>query len=84
VPLVSKNKNFNFIIEQFNLVQAKLKISYMAAKQQISILELFINSILKVYALRYLNLTNQSLIEMEEKENKAFQDMSINPLLVLH
>jgi len=30
----------------------------MAAKQQISILELFINSILKVYALRYLNFTN--------------------------
>ena len=55
----------------------------MAAKHQISILELFTNSILKVYALRYLNISLQELQDVEDNENKDYQDANINPLLVV-
>ncbi len=55
----------------------------MAAKSQISILELFINSMLKVYALRYLNISCEEFQEMEDNEIKAYQDLNINPFLVL-
>jgi hypothetical protein len=44
----------------------------MAAKQQISVLELFINAILKVYAQKYLNFTLEALKNLDDAELLAF------------
>jgi hypothetical protein len=39
----------------YNLIRIKLKIAYMAAKKQVSILELFVEAILKSYGQLKMN-----------------------------
>lgn len=61
----------------------KLKISYMAAIQGISILELFVNSIIKVFWIRNISEDLSILEKFDEKEIKEETKLKLTPLMII-
>ena len=61
----------------------KLKISYMAAIQGISILELFVNSIIKVFWIRNISEDLSILEKFDEKEIKEETRLKLTPLMII-
>jgi len=61
----------------------KLKISYMAAIQGVSILELFVNSIVKVFWLRNISEDLSFLENFDEKEIKEETKLKVTPLMII-
>lgn len=61
----------------------KLKISYMAAIQGVSILELFVNSIAKVFWLRNISEDLSLLENFDEKEIQEETKLKVTPLMII-
>ena len=59
---------FNSSIDSLTLITIKLKISYMAAREGISILELFLNSIIKTFWIRNISEDLSLLKNFDEPE----------------
>ena len=55
-------------LSNLNFVTIKLKISFMAAREGISILELFVQSIIKTYWMHYVSEDLSLLRSFDEKE----------------
>ena len=69
----------------YNLIRIKLKIAYMAAKKQVSILELFVEAILKSYG--QLKMNDASYAHMISRKDNLYglgsDEIKVNALFVI-
>lgn len=66
------------------IVSIKLKISYMAAREGISILELFLNSIIKTFWIRKISEDLSLLKTFDEPELMQEHNLKVTPLMIIN
>lgn len=71
-------------LSNLNFVTIKLKISFMAAREGISILELFVQSIIKTYWMHYVSEDLSLLRSFDEKELQEQQNLKMSPLMIIN